>query len=181
MMNLFKIQNGWSVLAIILAWQIAGALFFAFGPYQAINEMTPDTIPEERFNYEPDELTSWLDSLGDSGRDLYQQFQLWDVVNAAVTAVALTIGLTFTLGRLFPADHYMHTFRQLPALVFVLELLENALLYFNASSFPDLVGGSIVPITTTLKLFFGFGTMLFFLATVVWLIVNYFRQRSTKG
>ena len=176
-MKFFETKNGWIVLAVIVVWQIVGFLFFSLGPYSPITELG-GTLPEERFGYEPDELASWLSEIGDSGRSLYQTFQLWDVTNAAVTAIALTIGLTFTLGRLFPADHYVHTFRQFPAIVFVLELVENLLLYLNVSNFPDPIAAGILPITTMIKLVFGFGAMIFFAITVIWLLINYLRNRT---
>ena len=137
-------------------------------------------MPEERFGYEANELTAWLDEIGETGRSLYQTFQLWDVANAAITAIVLATGLSFTLGRLFPADHYAHTFRQFPFIVFGLELLENLLLYLNAINFPDQIAAGIVPITSMLKLVFGFGTIIFFVITLIWLLFTYFQTGSPK-
>ena len=178
MKNLLKPQHGWIVLAIVIAWQLVSAFFFVSGPYSTINQMGLGPMPEERFGYEPDELTSWLDELGEAGRATYQRFQLLDVINAAVAAFALTNGLSFTLSRLFSAEHYIHTFRQLPIFVFLLELFENLLLYLNGGNFPDVSGVSILSTATMVKLVFGFGTMIFFVITAIWVFVKYLQNRN---
>ncbi|MFK7802471.1 MAG: hypothetical protein AB8G95_12620 [Anaerolineae bacterium] len=180
-MSILKPSNGWVVLAIIICWQVVASLFFIVGPYPVIAEMNIGPLPEERFGYQASELATWLEDLGDAGRTLYQQFQLLDIINAVVAAVALSIGLSFVLTRLFPADHWVQSAKWLPAAVFVLEVVENLLLYTNTSSYPDLTMASLISAITIIKLILGFGSMLLFVIFAIWSLVKFFRSRKASG
>ena len=177
-MQFLKPKTGWGVLAIIVGWQVIGMLFFTLGPYAQIIDLNAGVMPEESFGYSADELKSWLTNLADSGRDLYQQFQLFDVVNAAVTATALTAGLSFTLSRLFPANKKVQLIKYVPGLVFVLELLENLLLFINTANFPNPSMVGLASTVTMIKLTLGFGSMILFLVTAIWALIK-FRTHST--
>lgn len=177
-MNILKPKNGWVVLAIIIGWQAIASLFFVAGPYPALTALEVGTLPEERFGYQANELATWFESLEESGRATYQQFQLLDVLNAALGAIALSIGLGFVLPRLFPADHWVQSAKWLPTAIFGLELIENLLLYLNSANFPEPTLTGIVPLVTLIKLIFGFGSMLLFVITAVWLAVRQFRNRN---
>lgn len=178
LLNILKPKSGWIVFAIIVGWQMIGALFFTLGAYPKIASLEAGTMPEESFGYSADEINSWLTNLADSGRELYQQFQLLDVANAAITAVALTAGLSYTLQRLFPENKQLQLITYIPSLVFILELLENLLLYINAANFPDSFVVGLASTITITKLILGFGSIIIFFVTAIWTLGKHVRIRN---
>jgi hypothetical protein len=134
---LLKLATGRNVTIALMAWLAFSLLFFNFGPYQLLRSASANLdLLEETFGYTAQDGYNRIFILGEAGRALYQNFQWLDLVNAALTVIAFTLALTFTLSRLFPAGHAMQWLVWLPPLAGVGELIENFSLLALLSLFP---------------------------------------------
>lgn len=159
---LLKLATGRNVVAAMAVWLAFSLLFFNFGPYQLVRAASADLdLLEETFGYTQKEGYSRIFILGEAGRALYQNFQWLDLLNAALTVVAFTLALTYSLSRLFPSGHAVHWLIWLPALTGVGEVVENfsllALLNLFPAAAPPLV--DIASIATQFKQTVGFACL----------------------
>ncbi|MBL8045643.1 MAG: hypothetical protein JNL09_03835 [Anaerolineales bacterium] len=134
---LLKLATGRNVTFALAVWLAFSLLFFNFGPYQLLRAASGSLdLLEELFGYTAKEGYNRIFILGEAGRALYQNFQWLDLVNAALTVIAFTLALTYTLRRLFPAGHAMQWLIWLPSLAGVGELIENFSLLAMLNLFP---------------------------------------------
>jgi hypothetical protein len=187
-MVLKKIQSvaTWRVVAPVVAiWIGLSASFFMLGPYSQILDAGKGTsLPEERFGYSSEKVEEWFDQIGPEGRRAYNTFQLLDIGNAILAAVAMTLALMFTLPRLFGSSRVVLLIASLPLAFGVLEICENILLQQAVSAFPNSTAGLLAvssPVTRA-KLVLGFIllplTAISFLAVfVVWLRSRFRRNQ----
>jgi|GEM_PF-1308739 len=157
--SLQRIATGRVAGAAVFAWIALSAAFFALGPYASIKSAGEEaSLLEERFGYSAADAHEWLESIGPDGRTAYGTFQLLDVGNALLTAIALTLVLAFSLGRLFGPSRRPLLLAYLPLAVGFLELVENTCLGLAVSGFPDPQAGvlGVASGVTMLKLSLGF-------------------------
>ena len=150
--------SGKFVVGSLVIWMASGAILFTAGPYNSVRSAGDAPLLEERFGYRPSEALDWLQSLGQAGREAYRTFQWFDTVNAILMAIALTISLAFTLGRLTSERNWVRLAILLPALALFFELVENGLQLTLLAQFPNVSSGNagLAAGVTRIKLAVGF-------------------------
>ena len=175
--------SGKVVVVSLAIWMASGVVLFTGGPYNAVRSAGGATLLEERFGYSPSEAFDWLQSLGPAGREAYRSFQWFDSVNAIFMAIALTLSLVFTLGRLTSEHNWLRLAILLPALGLLSELVENMLLLILLSQFPSGSAGTVnlAATITPIKLVIGFTALPFVLLSYLALGIHVLRSRLAKS
>ena len=158
-MNILRLARAPIVAGAVALWLIGSFCFFTFGPYRELREKGDGArLLEERFGYAEDASHTWLERIGPDGRSQYRTFQILDVGNAFLLAVALSLALTLALSRLLGPTHWAVNIAYLPFAVLLLEIVENAFLLFVASRHPQQLPMplQIASVATTTKLLTSF-------------------------
>ncbi len=175
--------SGKVVVGSLAIWMASAAVLFTAGPYNAVRSAGDATLLEERFGYTPSEAFDWLQRLGHAGRETYWNFQWFDSVNAILMAIALTLSLAFTLGRLTSERNWVRLAIFLPALALLSELVENVLLLILLSQFPNVSAGTVnlAAAITAIKLAAGFTALPVVLLSYLALGIQVLRSRLAKN
>ncbi len=112
-------------------------LSFEHGPYSTLSKLI-ESLPEETFGWGGTSLEASLQTLGESGRDVYWQFQIADFLAAGFAAIVLMAVIQWGAHRFGGETSALHHLSALPLLLFLAELTENAGLVFLSTSWPDL-------------------------------------------
>jgi len=171
--------RGRTVAIVLLLWLGIGGVLFTVGPYPSLRSAGGGDLLEETFGYSAADAREYLQALGEDGRNTHRTFQLLDGLNAAMTTVALTLSLAFTLCRLLGPRNALRLLVYLPVLAGACELLENWLLLALHSAFPSETSTARLagPITST-KLVLGFSALSITVLSFLALGVKALRDRS---
>jgi hypothetical protein len=149
-------QGRFLFLALLLWLGFSGVLFklTSYPTLRAANEFQP--LLEERFGYGHADAVRQMRVLGE-WRESYCGFEILDCVNAALKSLLLAVWLAFSLLRLSKPNSPMRLLIVFPLLYLIIELIENALLYSLAASYPDLSHTlvSVANIVTRIKFLIG--------------------------
>ena len=171
--------SGKVVVGSLAIWIVSGAVLFAGGPYAAVRAAGDEALLEERFGYSSSQAFDWLQNLDQDGREAYRNFQWFDSVNAVFMAIALTVSLAFTLGRVTSDSNWLRLAVFLPASALLAELVENGLLLSLLSQFPELSDSAVTlaAAITRIKLVITFTTLSVVLLSYLALGANVLRSR----
>lgn len=145
--------TGRRVLVALVFLGLGGTVLFRLGPYPRLRALArPYPLPEETTTA-PLELFSFLQHLGQAGRDLYAKFQWWDMPNPLLLTVAGTLLMAWLIRQ---AGHERRIWRFavfLPGIAGVADLIENFLLRAAIAAFPSVRGsGALLANVTKAKL-----------------------------
>lgn len=127
------------VALLVAAYFAIVWLSFEHGPYATLSKLL-GTLPEETFGWGGAGLEASLRALGESGRDLYWQFQIVDFLAAGFAAIVLMVVIQWGANRFGGETSALHHLSALPLLLFAAELTENVCLVVLSTSWPDLPG-----------------------------------------
>jgi hypothetical protein len=136
--------TGRRVLVALVFLGIGSTVLFGLGPYVRLKALArPYPLPEETTTASL-ELSSFLQHLGQAGRDLYAEFQWWDMLNPFLIAVAGTLLMAWLIRH---AGHERRIWRFalfLPGIAGAADLIENVLLRAAIVAFPAVTGSSAI-------------------------------------
>ena len=169
-----KLATGARAAVALVAFGLGGTLLFRLSPYGAIKTLLDgDSLPEETIT-SPDRLSEVLQTLGAAGRELYVQFQVWDLANPILIGAAGAMLLGWLLKRGQRASSNWRMVVVLPVAMLAADLLENLVISIAVGAFPDRTAvGNALPLVTATK----FGAALATIASVVLLAALWFRDR----
>lgn len=151
--RLLSLATGRRVLVALVFLGIGGTVLFRLGPYARLRAFArPYPLPEETTTAQL-ELSSFLRHLGQAGRDLYAEFQWWDMLNPLLITVAGTLLMAWLIKH---AGHQRRIWRFalfLPGIAGTADLVENFLLRAAIVAFPSVRGsGGLLANITKAKL-----------------------------
>lgn len=117
-------------------------LSFEHGPYATLAERV-GSLPEETFGWGQPGLEASLRTLGETGREVYWQFQIVDFLAAGFAAIVLMAVIQWGAHRFGGETSALHHLSALPLLLFLAELTENVGLVFLSVSWPDLPDAAV--------------------------------------
>ena len=164
--RMIRAASGGRVLLTGLLLAVGAWLLFTVGPWARLKETVGDVpFPEEGISSAP-VLQSFLTALGTSGRDLYLQVQLFDLIIPMLIGL---FGLTLVawMLRLATASPARAWGLLVPLIAPVADVVEDGVIVGAILSFPAPGrASSALPVVTTLK-FAGLGLTLFFAMALV--------------
>jgi len=174
--------TGRAVITVLSLWIASSAAVFTFGPYSAVRTAAKGPLLEERFGYGAFDPNAWINNLGDAGRELYWNFQIFDFVNAIFMALVLMTSIIYILNRLNIGNTSVRLTIALPVIMLLFEMIENCLILTWLWRFPtnstDIAG--LLAITTPIKLVVTFSTILLVLLGFLVLGLRLLRSRLRK-
>jgi hypothetical protein len=131
------------VSSAFLAAFAYGFLLFNFGPYAQVRERLPKvSFPEERLSYKNEDLRQFIGQLTieqDGASQVYltayKGFQIFDILNGALLALALGTAI-WALTRGMTRASILKWLISLPLLMFVFDLSENLAIIKVVDSWP---------------------------------------------
>lgn len=127
-------QSGKNVIMAMAAYFIYAIWMFNFGLYPRIKLLASGSeLPEESFGYSSESVLLFVSSIGERGESIYFYFQILDLINAFLFAVTLVLVLEYFAEKFFSSVKIFVVSFILPGLLFILEVLENALLLLIVS------------------------------------------------
>ncbi len=117
----------------------AGLLFASSAPF-AIPEVEAacgQRPPDMRVFTGADDVTSFLDSCGPTGRDTYRNMQVADLVYPAVVGLFLASSLALVIGRLSPRGSNAVWLASIPLVASSFDYVENISAWFALARYPD--------------------------------------------
>ena len=169
---ILKLSTGARSMVALIALGLGGTFLFRLSPYDALKALLDGaSLPEETIT-SPDRLAEILEALGTAGRDLYLQFQFWDLLNPILIGVAGATLLGWLLKRSQRASSAWRFVVLFPVVLLIADLLENLVIASALSAFPD--GSAIVtalPPVTAAKFGAAFATIISVaLLALMWLV-----------
>lgn len=116
----------------------AGVFFASSAPF-AIPEVAAacgQQPPDMRFFTSADDLTGFLDACGPTGRNMYRNMQLADLIYPAVVAVFLASSLALAVRRLAPEGSKAFWLVSVPFVASSFDYLENSFAWFALARYP---------------------------------------------
>ena len=147
-----RLATGARAVAAVVALGVGGSLLFRLSPYARLKTiLNHASLPEETIT-SPGRLAEILDTLGVAGRELYLQFQAWDVVNPLLICLAGAMLLGWLLKRAQRTNSKWRVIIWLPVAMLAADLLENLVLSVAVGAYPDPVAiVNALPLVTTIK------------------------------
>lgn len=140
-----------AALFLFVAQIGVSAYLFNAGPPDVLREMSGEEILDNRAGYGVDEAMQLLTSYQEEGRSLYSRFLVFvDPVYGLLSALAIGSVLAVIARSSRRLMRFLDWFLILPIAIFLLDLIENSLLFAALSRFPDasdLLAGA-GPVTT---------------------------------
>lgn len=147
---------------------IGGQLIFRLGPYPRLEALPGGADLPETASTAPAMVAAYLERIGPEGRELYAQFQWFDLLNPVLICVALVPLIGWLLGRAGVADRPWRYLILLPFVAGAMDLLEDVLLMGVIAAYPEpAAGGGLLPLITMLK----FGAIVLVLPAVLGLAI----------
>lgn len=143
------------------AFGLGGTLLFRLSPYADVKTLLDDaSLPEETIT-SPDRFAEVLETLGAAGRELYLQFQIWDMLNPILFGVAGAMLLGWLLKRSQRSSSAWRFVALLPVALLAADLLENLVISLGIGAFPDRAAtGLVLPLVTAAKFGAAIGTII---------------------
>jgi hypothetical protein len=117
----------------------AGVFFASSAPF-AIPEVEAacgQQAPDMRFFTSANDITSFLDACGPSGRDTYRNMQVADLVYPAVVGLFLASSLALVIGRLSPRGSNVVGLASIPLVSSSFDYVENMFAWFALARYPN--------------------------------------------
>ena len=175
--RILRLATGRRAAVAVLALALGGSALFRRSPYESLKgRLGGASLPEETIT-SPDRLAEILGALDATGRELYLQFQLWDVLNPILMGVAGAMVLGWLLQRSERAHSPWRYAVWLPVILFAADLLENLVLSVAVAAFPGRSAiASALPLVTTAK----FGAAILTVVSAVVLAGLWLRNRFSR-
>ena len=157
----------------VAVFGIGGTFLFRLSPYDTVKALLDGaSLPEETIT-SPDRFAQVMASLDAAGRELYLQFQVWDLLNPILMGVAGTMLLGWLVKRRQRSGSAWRFVVLLPVAVLASDLLENGIISVAVSAFPGrAVIGNALPLVTAAK----FGAAIATIVAVVLLALTWMRD-----
>ena len=154
-----------------------GIPLFQLSPYASVKSLLGgSSLPEETITSSA-RLAEVLGDLGAVGRELYLQFQVWDLLNPVLIGFAGAMLLGWVLKRGRRANSVWRFVVLLPVAALCADLLENVVISIAIGAFPDFGAiGYALPFVTAAK----FGAVVATMASVVLLALMWIHDRLSR-
>ncbi len=172
--RILKWATGARAVVALAALGFGGVPLFRASPYDDVKALLGGaSLPEETIT-SSERFAEVLEVLGVTGRELYLQFQVWDLLNPILSGVAGAMLLGWLLKRSRRADSAWRFVVLLPVVTLCADLLENLVIAIAVGAFPDLGAiGNALPLATAAK----FGAVIATMVSIVLLALLWIRDR----
>lgn len=173
---ILRLATGVRAALAVAAFGVGGTFLFRLSPYDTVKALLDGvSLPEETITF-PDRFAQVMVALDAEGRELYLQFQLWDLLNPILMGVAGTMLLGWLVGRSRRSSSKWRFVVSLPIALLVADLLENGIISLAVTAFPDrAVLGNALPFVTAIK----FAAAIATVAAVASLALVWLRDRRS--
>ncbi len=131
---------------------IVGQVVFRLGPYPRLEALPGGADLPETASTAPAVVAAYLERIGPEGRELYAQFQWFDLLNPVLICVALVPLIGWLLHRAGVADRAWRYLILLPLVAGLMDLVEDVLLMGVIAAYPATGAWSgLLPLITMLK------------------------------
>ncbi len=127
-------------------WIASAAVFLGFAwiffassaPFAipAVEAACGQQPPDMRFFSSADDIASFLDACGPTGRAAYRNMQIADLVYPAVVGLFLASSLALVIGRLTPRSSKLLWLASVPLVASSFDYVENAFAWFALARYP---------------------------------------------
>ena len=127
-------------IASAAVFLVFACVFFASSAPFAIPEVEAacgQQPPDMRFFTSANDITSFLDACGPTGRDTYRNMQVADLVYPAVVGLFLASSLALVIGRLSPRGSNAVWLASIPLVASSFDYVENIFAWFALARYPD--------------------------------------------
>lgn len=124
-----------AALFLVFAW-----VFFASSAPFAISEVEAacgQQPPDMRFFTSANDITSFLDACGPTGRDTYRNMQVADLAYPAVVGLFMASSLALVIGRMAPRGSDAVWLASIPLAASSFDYVENMFAWFALARYPD--------------------------------------------
>lgn len=173
---ILKVTTGARTAVAFGALGLGGTLLFRLSPYDTLKSLLGGaSLPEETITF-PDQFAAVLEALGVAGREMYLQFQAWDLLNPVLISGAGAMLLGWLLKRSQRASSAWRFVVVLPIVLLTADLLENLIISVGVAAFPEPMAiGKALPLVTAAK----FGAAMATMFAVVLLALMWLRDRAS--
>ena len=150
--RILELATGARAAIALAVFGFGGTALFRRSPYETVKALLDGaSLPEETIT-SSERLAEILGALDASGRALYLEFQLWDVLNPILMGAAGAMLLGWLVKRSRRSSTRWRFVVLLPVALLVADLLENVILSAAVGAFPEraLLAGAL-PLVTALK------------------------------
>lgn len=172
--RIITLATGARVAIALAALGFGGVPLFRASPYAAVKSLLGGaSLPEETVT-SPERFVEVLEILGAPGRELYLQFQAWDLLNPILIGGAGAMLLGWLLKRSRRANSAWRFAVLFPVAALCTDLLENLVISLAVGAFPDVGAlGSALPLVTASK----FGAVIATMVSALLLALLWIRDR----
>ncbi len=144
--------TGRNLIIAVVVFALGSAAIFGLGPYTAVRDAAGGrALPEEGIT-PPAELDAYLSALGSDGRELYRQFQRWDIANPVLLAMLGLALVGWLLHQTGLAESRWRGALLLALVAPAADLLENVVIGASLSAYPQTAGvAGLLPALSTIK------------------------------
>ena len=171
--RILELATGARAVMAVAALALFGVPLFRVSPYEAVrSRLGGATLPEETIT-SADRFAEVLGLLGEFGRRLYLQFQVWDLLNPILIGIAGAMVLGWLLKRSRRADSGWRFVVLFPVAALCADLTENFVISMSIAAYPDFAAlGSALPFVTAAK----FGAVMTMMVSVAVLALLWTRD-----
>lgn len=150
-----------------------GTYLFRLSPYEEVKgRLAGVSLPEEAIT-SPARFAEVMAALDASGRELYLQFQAWDLLNPILMGAAGVMVLGWLVGRSRRSRSRWRLVVVLPLVLLGADLLENGIIAMAVAAYPErAVIGTALPLMTAVK----FAAAMAAVASSAWLALLWARD-----
>lgn len=176
--RMVALANGGRAAVALAALVLGGIPLFRLSPYAALKSLVGGAnLPEETIT-SPQRFAEILYKLGEGGRGLYLRFQVWDLLNPILIAVAGAMLLGWLLKGSRRANTRWRFVVVFPVVALFADLVENLVISLGVATFPHVgVAGMALPVVTGIK----FGAVMGMMASVALVALLWLRERLSPA
>ncbi len=178
---LYKISNGWTVVAGLLIFSLFLVLVLPAQAEKADKYSRDAGSPDQSFIYSADDLYRMAEAYGSEGRAAYVNARVtFDVIFPIAYAFFLLTSIGWTLSKASAKGSTWRWFIYFPLLGLVFDYLENTGAAIVMSRFPaeSPLIAEITPVFTLIKWFFVNGSFVVLIGGLVAAVVGRIKERK---
>lgn len=157
---ILRLATGVRAAIAVAAFGTAGTYLFRLSPYERVKaRLDGASLPEETIT-SPGRFAEVMAALDASGRELYLQFQAWDLLNPVLMGAAGAMVLGWLVGRSRRSRSRWRLVVLLPVVLLGADLLENGIIAMAVAAYPErAVIDNALPLVTAVKFAAAIATM----------------------